>query len=191
MRAGPLSHPKVISLLNHYFVPVYAVNEDYRDGGAKPSEEKAELQRIFKQGYQGKFSVGTVHVYLLTPAGKLFDTLHVAEAAKTERLTSLLERAVETLGPAAGEPAVKPAAQSAPPKCAPNSLVLHLVSRGHHQGSWREFPAENWIELRADEWKKLLPPGEAVVGGSWSIEPALATRLWTRFYPQTENNDVA
>jgi len=54
MRAGPLSNSTVISLLNRYFVPVYAVNEDYRDGGAQPPEEKAEYNRIYKEALAAK-----------------------------------------------------------------------------------------------------------------------------------------
>jgi len=59
MRAGPLSNPRVISLLNGYFVPVYATNEDYKDGGDAPPEEKNEYGRIFQEARQAGLSVGT------------------------------------------------------------------------------------------------------------------------------------
>ena len=66
MRAGPLSNSKVISLLNRFFVPVYAMNEDYRDGGAAPAADRAEYNRIFKQSLAAGLSTGTVHVYILS-----------------------------------------------------------------------------------------------------------------------------
>src|ERR1051325_4158942 len=129
MRAGPLSNTRVISLLNRFFVPVYAANEDYRDGGAQPAEEKAEYDRIFKEAHPAKLSVGTVHVYILSPDGHPMDSLHVADAAKTERLIDLLERSKEKLKVPEGPAVVPPVTQSAPPKCGADSLVLHLTSR--------------------------------------------------------------
>src|SRR6266567_2060476 len=104
MRAGPLSNSKVIARLNQSFVPVYAVNEDYAPKGPAPAEEKAERERIFKEGYEHHWSVGTVHVYVLRPDGHLFGTLHVAEAARGENLLALLEQAVGELKPASGPP---------------------------------------------------------------------------------------
>src|SRR4051812_48308477 len=103
MRAGPLADKSVIALLNSHFVPVYAVNEDYRDRGPKSALEKAEYKRIFKESYAAKLSTGTVHVYLLSPDGHPFDSLHVADAAKTENLISALQRAVERFKIPAGD----------------------------------------------------------------------------------------
>src|SRR6185503_20369893 len=111
MRAGPLSNSKIIELLNRSFVPVYTVNEEYARNGSAPPEEKAERERIFKEGYEHKWSVGTVHVYVLRPDGHLFGTLHVAEAARVEKLLGLLEKAVADLKPTSGHPVVPPAPQ--------------------------------------------------------------------------------
>ena len=82
MRTGPFSSEKVVALLNAYFVPVYVSNEDFRGDGPAPPEERKELQRIFAEGYKAKLSVGTVHAYVLSPAGGTVDSLHVATAAK-------------------------------------------------------------------------------------------------------------
>src|SRR6185436_400770 len=143
MRAGPLSNTKVISLLNRCFVPVYAANEDYRQGGVQPADEKAEYNRIFKEAHAAKLSVGTVHVYILSPGGHPIDSLHVATAAKTDRLIDLLERTVEKLNVREGRAVVSPLAQSAPPQSAPDSLVLHLTSRSlDGRGALSAFPAE-------------------------------------------------
>src|SRR5436309_5478102 len=116
MRAGPLSDARVIALLNRAFVPIYVVNEDYRGSGPAPPEERKELQRIHQEGYKKKLSVGTVHAYVLTPDGHTHDSLHVASAARTERLLAMLDRAVEHFKPKEGKPIVAPAPQSAPPR---------------------------------------------------------------------------
>jgi len=192
MRAGPLSNTQVISLLNRFFVPVYAANEDYRDGGAQPADEKAEYNRIFKEAHAAKLSVGTVHVYVLSPAGHPIDSLHVATAAKTERLIDLLERIVEKLHVREGKALVSPSAQSAAPKCAADSLVLHLTSRSlDGRGAWSDFPVEDWIVLDRDEWEKLIPRSRVQPGDSWEVDKDVSGRLLTHFYPPTENNDVS
>src|ERR1051326_6255852 len=126
MRAGPLSSSNVIELLNRSFVPVYTVNEEFTPKGSAPALEKAERERIFKEGYQRHWSVGTVHVYVLRPDGHLFGTLHVAEAARPGKLLQLLEKAVAELKPTSGPPLVTPAPQSRPPICEKDSLTLHL-----------------------------------------------------------------
>src|SRR2546429_1126636 len=192
MRAGPLSNSTVISLLNGYFVPVYGVNEDYRDRGAQPPEEKAEYNRIYKEALAAKLSAGTVHVYILSPDGHAIDSLHVATAAKTERLIDLLERTIKKLKVRQGQALVAPAPQSAPPKCASDSLVLHLTSRSlDGRGAWSDFPVEDWIVLDRKEWEKLLPRSQVQVGDSWEVDKRISARLLTRFYPPTENNDVS
>jgi len=192
MRAGPLSNSKVIALLNSSFVPVYAVNEDYSRKGSAPAEEKAERDRIFKEGYAQKSSVGSVHVYVLRPDGQFFDSMHVAEAAKSEKLLALLNRAVAELKPAAGQPVVPPAPQSCRPDCDRDALTLHLVARSlDGRGAWSEFPVEDWIVLSGAEVKKLPAAEEFTVGATWTIDKNIATKVLTHFYPATENNDVA
>src|SRR5260370_34322050 len=122
MRPGPLPNGKVITLLTRSVVPVYAVNEDYAPKGPAPAEEKAERERIFKEGYEHHWSVGTVHVYVLRPDGHLFGTLHVAEAARGENLLALLGKAVGDLLPASGPPLVPPSPHSRRPACEKESL---------------------------------------------------------------------
>jgi hypothetical protein len=192
MRAGPLSNSKVIELLNSSFVPVYSVNEEYAPKGSAPAEEKAERARIFKEGYQQHWSVGSVHVYVLRPDGHLFDTLHVAKAARAETLIALLEKAVAELKSASGQPIVPPAPQSHQPKCEIDSLTLHLVARSlDGRGAWSDFPVEDWIVLSDAEVKKFLAPERISTGTSWAIDREVATKLLTHFYPATENNDVS
>ena len=192
MRAGPLSNSKVISLLNSYFVPVYTVNEDYSATGSAAKEEKAERNRIFQEGYAAQCSVGTVHVYLLAPDGHLLDTMHVAKAAKSENLIAMLEKTIGALKTKPGQPVVAPAPQSRRPQCDKDHLALHLVARSlDGRGAWSDFPVENWIVLSKAEQQKLAVTGEMKPGRSWTIDPSVAEKLLTHFYPATENNDVS
>ncbi len=190
MRAGPLSNKKVIALLNRCFVPVYAVNEDYEKRGAASAGEKAARQEIFKQGHDSGLSVGTVHVYLLSPDGTLIDSMHVAEAAKTDKLLALLDQVVSDLKTVGGAPVVEPKPQSCPLPAPSDSIVLHLTARSlDGRGAWSEFPVENWITFEEEEQNRLLP-ADSKVGYSWKLAPDLTARLLTHFYPATENNDI-
>jgi hypothetical protein len=190
MRTGPFSNTKVIERLNAYFVPVYAVNEDYRDKGSAPAAERAEYQRIYREALAKKFSAGTVHAYVLDPDGSVTGTQHVAEAAKLDKLLGLLDSTVARLKLKPGKPLVKPAPQSAPPDAPAGSLVLHLTARPLKGGGSWPGVSEDWIVYAPAEVKRLLPPGAVRAGQTWRPEPKLASRLLTHVYPVTENNDV-
>jgi hypothetical protein len=193
MRAGPLSSPEVIDLLNHHFVPAFVSMEDYEDNGSAPGAEKAEYWRIYHTAHAAGMSVGSVHVYILSPEGKPIATRHVAKAIEKGELQSLLEQTVRDLKVPRGEPLLQPAPQSVPPEHAADDLVLHLVARYAHQGgSWNEFPAENWLVLPRVSWEKLLPPSgtEPSAGSAWDVDPAVSAAILTHIYPQTENNDI-
>src|SRR5262245_44698080 len=189
MRAGPLSRPQVIDLLNSSFVPVFAVNEDYRDDGPAPEAEKAEYRRIYREALAAKLSAGTVHAYVVDPDGHPIDSLHVADAAQPDRLLAMLRRAIRAKELTPGPTLVRPRSLSAPPAAAPGSLVLHLTARGHGK-SWDGFPSENWIVLGPDHVGGLLP-AEPRPGSDWDVREDVATAILTHFYPQTENNDVS
>src|SRR5690242_15747468 len=145
MRTGPFSSPEVIEKLNSSFVPVYAVNEDYRDKGPAPAEEKGEYTRIYREALAKKFSAGTVHVYVLNPAGEVIGTRHVADAAKTKELLAFLDELTAKLGTKPGKPVVEPRPQSVPPKHGDGALVLHLAARGLGGGGSWGGTAENWV----------------------------------------------
>src|SRR5262249_30170785 len=161
-------------------------------------------------------SVGTVHAYILAPDGKPLASLHVAEAGP-DQMTTMLEKAVETLKVAKGEPVAKPAPLSVAPKAKADALVLHLTTRylapknqpgarkdveddlvplaptlgGARSGQWNALPSEDWIVLDKADWLKLLPAGPVKVGDAWDADRDVTARLLTRFYPTTENNDLA
>ena len=190
MRTGPFSSKEVIDRLNAYFVPVYVVNEDYRDAGPATKEEKAEVNRIYREALAKKLSAGSVHVYVTSPKGDVIDTRHVAEAAKPTALVEFLDNIVAKLGTPKGETLVTPKPQSAPPKCDDGSLVLHLVARPLAGGGSWPGTAEDWITYDSDEVKKLLPP-QATPDATHTPDAALARRLLTHVYPVTENNDTS
>jgi hypothetical protein len=189
MRTGPFSSTAVIDRLNAAFVPVYAVNEDYRDAGPAPKEEKAEYQRIYRQALDKKFSAGSVHVYVLDPKGEVIGTRHVADAAKTKELIAFLDEMTAKLGTKPGKAVVEPKAQSKPPEHPTGSLVLHLAARGLGGGGSWDGTAENWVVYSPDEVKQLLPAGKPEVGTTWEPDARLVARLLVHVYPVTENND--
>jgi hypothetical protein len=195
MRTGPFSSTQVIELLNASFVPVYAVNEDYRARGAVPREEQAEYLRIYREALAKKFSAGTVHVYVLNPRGEVIGTRHVADAARTRELLAFLRKVAAQLGTRPGKPLVKAKAQSRPPEHPKGALVLHLAARGLGGGGSWDGTAENWVVYTPGEAKKLVPAGAAQPvpkkGTTWEIDPKLAARLLVHVYPVTENNDPA
>ena len=198
MRAGPLSNKTVSETLNRYFVPVYTSNEDYRDNGSAPPEERAAYQKVYRAALDKKLSAGTVHAYVLTPDGDPIDSLHVADAARADNLLNMLLRTVEKLGTKPGRTLVDPVAQSAcPVDLDGKRLVLHLTARAEgtnpSDDSWHAYPSEDWIVLDEADQAKLLPPASADLkaGATWEIDRGVATKVLTHFYPQTENNDVS
>lgn len=209
MRAGPLSNPGIIELLNAHFAPVYVSNEDYAEDGPAPAKERAERNRIWREANEAGLSSGTVHAYVLSPDGTVSDSLHVARAARVEETRAMLERAIAKYRPAAGAPLVKPAAQSRPPKLAPGGLVLHLTARylearddrlvpltdvglgETRNASWSAYAAENWIVYPSEEAGRLLPQGDMTPGVTWEVDPELSSRLFVVCYPSTECNDAS
>jgi hypothetical protein len=189
LRAGPLSDRRVIDLLNRNFVCAYTVNEDYGDPASSvPAVERAELERIRHEGFAKKLSVGTVRAYVLTPDGHTYD---VVPTATSGIMLAMLGGVVDRLKPQPGKPVVPPAPQSAPPPAPPGAVTLHLISRGDDRGSWGQFPAENWIVLKPEEWLKLLPTGGVTSGQTWELDRDVSARVLTYFYPQTENNNAS
>lgn len=135
--------------------------------------------------------VGTVHVYLLSPDRTAIESLHVAVASQENVLLKLLQKTIAGLHTAPGAPVAKPHPQSKPPIVPPGSLAFHLVTRGSEEGSWRQFPAEDWIVLDHAECNALLPPGSLSLHTSWDVPPAIAGKFLSWFYPQTEDPELA
>src|SRR4051794_7896382 len=132
MRASSLSNKKIIDLLNRYFVPVTIDGVYLNQNETSQAEEKKAYREVFQKFYQAnkdvkagrpKFSVGTVHAYVLAPDGRPVASLHVAEAAKPERLLEMLTKAKDKLKVAAGGPVVKVKPLTTMPTAEADSLV--------------------------------------------------------------------
>jgi hypothetical protein len=135
-----------------------------------------------------KMETGSVRIYILGPDGAAIGTPEVIGRLQIEDvLRVFLEQIVAQLHIQPGRPVTKPHPQSLPPQADPSSTVFHLVARGGNAGSWREFPAENWIVLDQKESNALLPPGGARLNSSWEVPPEVANKLLSWFYPQTED----
>jgi hypothetical protein len=180
----------VIETLNAHFVCVFTSNEDYDGATASvPKDERAELERIRHEGYDAKMSVGSVHVYLLSPDGKLRDSLHVAAAAEKDNLQQALDRMVDRYKISAGRPVVAPVPLSGILHKAPEGgALVHITARREGRGSWGEFPGENWPAFTAEEWTQFLAvPAGAKAGDRWTLDAALTRRILNHFHPQTED----
>jgi hypothetical protein len=189
VRAGPLSDDKVIVLLNNYFVPVAVPTDDYVEGGKAPEAEKAEIQRILGKTWVANNSIS----YVVAPDGRVIDShLNSTGASATERVAELLERCIQKLKTAAGQPLVKPAALSVlPPPAKADALVLHLTARSlPGKGAWGRLPAEDWIVLDRADWAKMLGPERADVGTSWELDKEAAAKFLVHFYPSSPNWDI-
>ena len=163
-------------------MPVY-ISHDAHEKGDAPAAEKKEWRRIYHEANTKLKRSGTVHVYILAPAdGEVIESIDIGTATQPAKLLARLIAVVEKLKTPAGKPLVEPAPQSQPPKSAPGSLVLHTVARSY-QGTWNEFPVENWTVLNPAEAVSLLPAGAGTVGQSWELDKNITARFLTTFLP--------
>lgn len=199
----------MIEWLNRRFVPVYASNEDYREGGSAPDAEKALFDRIYREGDSLGLEVGAVYAAVLDPQGRPFDSLIISRACDVALFKAMLQRAAQRLPVTPGEPLVAPASQVRAPKAEPGELVIHVSARYLEAGprgpmrlsdpgfgqtqnaSWQASPAESFIVLTNEEWATFLPPSGARPGTNWIPDPDVAAKILTHFYPTTEQNDLS
>jgi len=148
----------------------------------------SEIMRIQADFRSKKMETGMVRIYILGPDGAAIGTPEVIGGPEVQNvLRVFLEQIVSQLHTQPGSPVAKLHPQSLPPQVDLSSTVFHLVARGSNVGSWRDFPAENWIVLDHIESNALLPPGGANLNTSWEVVPEVANKLLSWFYPQTED----
>ncbi len=193
-RAGPLSNDKVIELLNAYFVPIHLTNEDYVSTGAATDAEKAERLRIMREvfiaGENNPIRASDAAIYVLDHDGHILKALKLPDCLVAHKVVALLEDTRTKLNLKPGKPIVTPRPQSMPPKVNSGEMVLHLTARyAPSDGAWKLLPSEDWIALKQDEWKKLVPKKDAKVGDTWNIDTELVTTILSNFYPPTSNRD--
>jgi hypothetical protein len=177
MRAGPLSNPQVIELLNRYFVPVTSVNEF-------PDTDRVRIYHEFADKHLG---IGDVHVYVVGPDGAAIAGLDIGSAMDSDKEIAFLTNIVRQLHAEPGPPVFSPHPQSTAPQVPPDAPAIHLVARKLVGRTWNEFPAENWIVLSRQEWNQILPPASAQPKSTWQIPASVATKLAEWIYPQTED----
>ena len=184
LRSRALSDPRVISLLNSCFVPVYISNVDYEGAGAAPPEERKLRNAIWASARDAKVPGGMDYLYLVDPtSGRAISSFDMGKAT-AEAMTAWLEANRKS---APGPALVKPSPQSLPPSAPAAALVLHLAARyldgegrvEKKRGDFHEVPAEDWIRLSSEEWRTLLPP----MGQTRDVDPAIARNLLTHFHP--------
>lgn len=168
---------------------MFSPNEEFAPGGHPPPGDYEVRQAIIDESLKRNMGYGTVHVYVVGPDGHMVAGIGVVKAIQNDNLAKFLEQIAQQLKIAAGPPLVKPKPQSSAPPSAPDSLILHVTARGRNEGSWREFPAEDWIVLQPAEWAQLLPKA-AAVGTAWEIDPAITRKLLTHFHPQMEESNT-
>jgi hypothetical protein len=175
-----------------------------------------QLNQKLKADGKPLLSVGSVHAYVLASDGRPLDALHVAEA-KPERVIAMLEKAIQTVNVPEGKTVVKPIPQSRPPKAKADTLILHLTARylvprdqsgarkdiddefvptksalgTEKSGQWAALPSEDWVEVKKEEWQKLLPKADVAIGDVWEPDKETVGWMLNRFYPTTENNDLS
>jgi len=177
LRAGPLSNPQVIELLNKYFVPATSANE-LQDG---------DRYRIYHEFAAKKLGIGDVFVYVCAPDGTGFRGLDVGRAMDAEKQIAFLKGVVNDLHTVPGPPVFPPHPQVKAPDVPPNAPAIHLVTRKTAGGKvWNEFPSENWITLSKQEWDQMLPAAGAKQGATWELPDAVSKKVAEWVYPQTE-----
>jgi hypothetical protein len=193
-----LSNPKVITLLNSSYVPVFLSNEDFEERGPAPSAAKAELRRIHREGLAKGLSVGSVHAFVIAPDGSVRDSLHTVEAAKPDRLLAMLKRNATALQVIAGSPVVAPLPPS-PPPCAAGETQLYLVARyltregdrlvpiQSDSGDWTSLPSEEWLSLSPTDIRNLTGAAPIQTGSTWRVQTSTVNSILSHFYPPTEN----
>ena len=194
MRAVSFSDDRIISLLNRSFIPVFTSNEDYRGEGAAPPEERKILSGIHQDGLKKGLSVGTVHAFALSPEGGVLDSLHTVEAAKPDRLLAMLNGVAERYPNAANAAPLKSRKESVKDGLSLQITARYLESKDgklalveNAGGNWSALPGEDSVSFTAEEATRLFTPGVSGMQG----DKVLFERILLRFYPPTENNDLA
>jgi hypothetical protein len=199
-----------------YYRHNVAVAKDEKAAFQRVFQELHLLNKKNKADGKAILSVGTVHAYVLDCSGKPLRSLHVAEA-RPAKVIALLKEQIAALKVPKGKPVAKPAPQSVAPRAKADALVLHLTTRylvargqpnarkdvddafvpmkpalgAEKSGQWHALPSEDWIVLDKTQWRKLLTDKPVKVGASWGLDRETAAQLLVRFYPTTENNDLA
>ncbi len=184
VRPRALADPRIISVLNGQFVPVYLSNADFERSGWGSAEERSLRDRVWADARKAGLPSGMDGLYVLDPEdGRVTGSCALGQATP-EAVLALLD-ANRKAPP--GATLVPPSAQSVPPPVSAGALTLHLTARYLDERGrvelarpdFHEVPAEDWIVLDRDDWRTLLP----AEGESREVPPEVAVRLLTHVHP--------
>jgi hypothetical protein len=136
--------------------------------------------------FNRKLGIGDVHVYIVGFDRVGIASLPLNEALENGKMIAFLQGIVARVNVPPGPPAIKPHPQSRPPAAPADSMVIHLIARALTGGDWHNFPAENWLVLKREEWGQLLPAGAVAPKTTWTLPKPLSVRLAEWVYPVNE-----
>lgn len=206
----PLSNPKIIGLLRHYFVPVLINFQRYQPGGDVSDEERDEFERLRHRvatatdlrfppqrlaGHLGlndsSFGVDPTYALIFDARQRPLDLITIDEIRQAQPTYAALKRAVARLHPPRGKP-LRHASLSDASAPEPRGLAIHVTARYlGHTGLMMDdvlhaFPTEAWITFNERETDSLLPPRGAREGATWKLPSEVARKLFHEFYPPSE-----
>jgi hypothetical protein len=186
MRAGPLSDPNVLEVLQTYYVPVFAQNEDYHDHSKKAESERAEYHRIHAEALAKGFTASLVHVYILTPDGQVQDAMRVESASRTATCLELLKKNAARIDPKT----LKSISRRDPPASDSGEFAAFILRTRSMDGraAWTDFDPEVRVTLSLEHLKTLLPPPGATIGTKWNPGRTCIEALFRPMIPAIERD---
>ena len=204
-----LCKPEVIDKLNHYFVPVYM--------SFRPQPEEFEF--LSEEGVREVFDTvrhafdahpqDLIQTFVLTPSGELVRADYPMLVDPTQAFEANLDECIRQMDLRPG-PALVRYRSHAEHDPGPDGIQLHVVLRyadpdlmkklpmfhPSMRGKGRylywqslQAPTRDWITLRQEEWRVLLPPPGAGVGKAYDVDPALAEQILVHFRPEPSRLD--
>jgi len=187
MRASSLSDDRVIRLVSAYFVPVHVSRDNYLLS-APDADTLRELDRIDRERKAKKLEGGIVAVYILNPDGSVIASIAVQQAFYPDKFAAFLNKVVadNKLEPRLPEDVKKSAAEAPPPRRpkTPDGLLLAVRAR-FNDGKSNGSTSVDYLDLSADQWRRLTPAADAKEGATWEVPEAVADRLLILCYPPT------
>ena len=146
-------------------------------------------RQVFDEAADQKLSVGTVHVYILSPDGKVADSQSVKQAQFAAPHLEFLNRQIARFAVTPGQAIGPPTPQVRPPKVAPDQLLLKGVTRTQPGSRHWIGVAEDWLTLDRPDVESLLPSSNQRIGDSWQVPGDVAEKILTHVYPPTGQFD--
>jgi hypothetical protein len=185
----------VINTINSAFIPVYIATEDYGEGSSGTSpEEKAARSKMLKEAWREKtdrlFMTSDAACFVIDPkTEQCVHAIRLPDLLDSQKVLDMLNGVIQEFHVVKGNTVIAPKPQvGAEEPIKEGEIELHLLNRYIPPGgTWKQLPAEDWIVLARDEWQKLLPPGDAKVGLTYSVDKEVSDKILLNFYPPSSN----